>query len=169
MPRFAGFYVPGKVQIIIGTPVGPAAAPVTIPGLPEGIGFPFIATGRGTDEFANATRNTDSVTLEVGTDGEGVFNVTFDRSGTLTLTFKKFSFLNIALSAAHNALTNPISPLLFTLPVKYNDPYAINRNMTARNCIVQRPPDWIAAAQEGENAWVLLAHEADLNHGARVF
>lgn len=169
MPRIAGFYVPGKVQIVIGVPVGPASVPVDIPGLPEGVGFPFTATGRGTDEFATASRTTDSVTLEVGLDGEGVFNVTFDRSGTLTLTFMKFSFLNIALSAAHNAMQNPINPLLFTLPVKYNDPYAVNRSMTARDCVVQRPPDWSAAASEGENAWSLLAHETSFNHGARVF
>ena len=169
MGRNAGFYVAGKVQIIIGTPVGPLAVPVAIPGLPEGVGFPFVMSGRPADEFASADRNTDSVTLEVGTDGEGVFNITFDKSGTMTITVMETSFLNIALSLAHTAMTNEVAPLLFTLPVKYNDPFAISKNVIASNCVIQRPPPMTFGATAGTNAWVLLAHQVEINHGARIF
>lgn len=169
MGRTAGFYVPGAVQIVIGSPFGPGGIPVVIPNLPQGVNFPFVMSGRASDEFANADQNTDTVTQEVGLDGEVVYSVTYDRSGTLTITAMKSSFINIALSLAHKALRNPVVPLVFLLPVKFNDPFAVGKTMNARDCVIQRAPPMSFAATEGTNAWTLLAADMDINHGARVF
>ena len=169
MPRHAGFYIPGAVQILIGSPVGFGGASVAIPGLPPGANFPFVMSGRASDEFASADRSVDSVTMQVGIDGEGVYVVTFDRSGELTVTVMESSFLNIALSTAHNAATNPKNPLLFTLPVKFNDPFALNKSMTARSCVIKRPPPMSFSGTAGTNAWSLLSIDMEINHGARVF
>ena len=168
MPRHAGFYIPGAVQILIGSPVGPLGAAVLIPGLPPGVTFPFIMSGRASDEFASADRSVDSVTMEVGIDGEGVYVVTFDRSGELTITVMESSFLNIALSLAHNALTSN-NPLLFTLPVTFNDPFALNKKMTARSCVIKRPPPMTFSGTAGTNAWSLMSIDMEINHGARTF
>lgn len=169
-PRFAGFYAPGAVTIVIGVPVGPAPfAQVAIPGLEGPAAFPFVLSGRASDEFFTAARNVDTVSMEVGTDGEAVANVTFDRSGTLTLVVMRSSYLNIALSLAHRALENPINPLFFTFPVEYTDPYSIGSNVVAQNCIIQRPADLSLGATQGNNTWTLLSHDTTISHGARTF
>lgn len=169
MPRFAGFYVPGQVNINIGTPVGFGAAEVLVPGLPLGVGFPFDISGRATDEFFNMDQNVDTVTLEAGVDGEVVYSVTYDQTSTVTINVMKSSFVNIALSAAHNAIRNPIEPLLFTFPVRAFDPNAVGRFGEAQNCIVQRNPPLAFGATEGENSFTLLAATSIISHGARVF
>ena len=167
--RNAGFYVPGAVQVILGAPIGLGGLAVVIPNLPAGVGFPFLMSGRASDEFASADQTEDTVSLEVGADGEGVYVLSFNRSGTLVITVMKTSFLNVGLSFAHNAMRNQANPLIFTIPVTYKDPFAIGSKMSAKACVLQRSPPMTFGASVGTNAWTLLTHDLEINHGANAF
>lgn len=168
-PRFAGPYIPGLVQIVVGAPVGPLGANVVIPNLPAGATFPLLITGRASDNFSNASQSTDSVSLTVGADGEVVANVSFDKTGSMTVTLMASSLNNLAFSAAHALLTNPITPVFFTFPVTIKDPNAVGDLVSGANCVFQRAPDHVRGAQEGTNSWVFLSADLRIMHGARIF
>lgn len=169
MPRFAGFYVPGAVTVNIGSPVGFGGAEIIIPNLPIGTGFPLTLSGRAADEFFSMDQNVDTVTSEVGLDGEVVYAVTYDQTAAITFNVMKSSIANIVLSAAHNAMRNPISQLLFTFPVRVFDPNSLGRFGDAQNCVIVRNPPLSFGAAEGENSWSLIAATNTINHGARAF
>lgn len=168
-PRFAGPYYPGLVQIIVGAPTGPGAQAVQIPNLPPGAGFPFLVTGRAADTFVGATQTTDSVTQVVGADGEVVPVISFDKTGTLTITLMQSSLNNLALSAAHFLLTNPVNPIFFTIPLTVKDPYSTGDLVSGANCTIQRAPDYAKGATEGTNAWNFNSADLRILHGARIF
>jgi len=155
--------------VSIGTPLGFGGIPVTIPNLPVGVSFNQILSGRAVDEFFNMDQNVDTVSSEVGLDGEVVYSVTYDQSAAITLTLMKSSTLNIALSLAHNAMRNPLNQLLFTFPVRVFDPNSVGRLGDAQNCVITRNPPLSFGAAEGENSWALIAATHEISHGARVF
>jgi hypothetical protein len=168
-PRFAGPYVPGLVQIIVGAPVGALGAAVIIPNLPQGATFPLLITGRAADNFVNASQTTDSASLTVGADGEAVANISFDKSGAITISLMASSLNNLAFSAAHALMTNSVQPVFFTFPVTIKDPNATGDLVTGANCLFQRAPDYQRGAAEGTNAWTLLSPALRILHGARIF
>ena len=168
-PRFAGPYVPGLVQIIVGAPIAALGAAVVIPNLPPGATFPLLITGRAADSFVTGTQTTDSMSLTVGADGEVVANVSFDKTGSLTISLMASSLNNLAFSAAHALLTNSIAPVFFTFPVTVKDPNAKGDLVTGANCNFQRAPDYTRGAAEGTNSWVLLSAALRILHGARIF
>jgi len=168
-PRFAGPYVPGLVQIIVGAPVGALGAAVIIPNLPQGATFPLLITGRAADSFVTATQTTDTTSFTVGADGESVANISYDKTGSITISLMASSLNNLALSAAHALLSNSVQPLFFTFPVTIKDPNAKGDLVTGANCVIQRAPDYTRGAAEGTNSWVLLSAALRLLHGARIF
>lgn len=168
-PRFAGIYTPGLVQMIIGAPVGPGGIAIVIPNLPAGATFPILITGRANDNFLTATQTTDSEAYNVGADGEVVAVRSFDKTGMFTFTVMASSINNLVFSAAHAALNNPIAPLDFRFPVQATDPASIGDIVTGANCGIQRAPDYVKGAAEGNNAWVFLASDIRIQHGARIF
>ena len=168
-PRFAGFYVPGSVNISIGSPLGPGGAAVVIPNLPLGVSFPFNVTGRATDEFVSGSQTVDTAAMLVGADGEAVVTLSADKSGMITVTLMASSIVNIALTLAHKAMSNPLAPLLFTFPVSVVDPNSLATVFEGNNCVIQRAPDFAFSGTERTNAWVFLTPEYAAAHGARIF
>ena len=168
-PRFAGFYVPGSVNISIGSPLGPGGAAVVIPNLPFGVSFPFNVTGRATDEFVSGDQTVDTATMLTGADGEAVVTLSADKSGMITVTLMESSLVNLALTLAHKALSNPIAPLLFTFPVIVTDPNSLAMVFEGNNCIIKKAPPFAFSGTARTNAWEFLTPEYTASHGARIF
>ena len=169
MSRYAGPYQPGAVQIIIGAPVGPLGVAVVIPNLPAGATFPILVTGRSADSFSSATQTTDTNSMVAGADGEVVHVLSYDPTGSITISVMQSSITNLVFSAAHTAMSNRIAPLAFTFPVTVKDPLAQGDLVTGTNCVIQRAPDHTRGASEGNNAWTFLAADLRILHGARFF
>lgn len=168
--RNAGSYDPSFVQVSIGAPVGPLGLAIpAIPGLPDGVGLPWLVSGFAPDTFVTADRNVDGVTTLVGADGEGVNNISQDASGTITLTLMATSISNIVLSALHAAMTNKLVPVKFVFSVEITDLLSGSTFAFAPDCSVRKVATLERGATLGNNVWTINALNLEIRHGGYVF
>ena len=168
---YEGQYAPKLVTATVGIPQNPLLGNIVIPGLPNGLTFPVIVTGRAADAFFTKTATTDSVSLVSGAEGNNQLVHNHDASGNFTITLQHGSFYNRLLSIVFSAQkligSGQLPP--FTFPVVYRDSNSVPAEThEASHCLIMRNPDVSFGASLGTIAWAFVATEIVSNFGNRI-
>lgn len=117
-----------------------------------------LESGKGPDEFLKSTQVNEEVTLTVGLDGEGVFNIIKDVSRRVSLTFLYTSKGNAQLSAYLLASRKVEGGL--PAPLYCEDRLGTTKQGSLAAMIVKMP-DFAAAKEAGVVVWEFLCFDAD--------
>lgn len=165
-----GIYHPKLVTATIGGPTGFGGIPIQIPGLPQGLQFPFPITGRAADGFFTKARTTDFATLVTGAEGNTSIVLNADQSGNFTITVQHGTIacrvLGILFAAQELIGEGQIPP--FTFPVSYRDNNQLPpETHSGFNCLIARPPDVSFGASLGTLAWMFVSATVISNYSSR--
>lgn len=167
---YEGQYHPKLVTASILAPTGFGGVPIQIPGLPQGLQFPFPIVGRAADGFFTKTRTTDFATLVTGAEGNTSIVINPDQSGNFTITVQHGTLacrvLGILFAAQELIGEGQIPP--FTFPVGYRDNNCTPpETHSGFNCLIARPPDVSYGASLGTLAWSFVSATVISNYGSR--
>jgi hypothetical protein len=165
-----GIHNPVLVSATIGTPLAPGNIAVNIPGLPQGLTFPFPILGKAADGFFTKASSVDFASLVTGAENNTAIVINPNDSGNFTITLQHGTLACRILSILFNAqkLMGLALPI-FTFPVSYRD-----NNCTPAethdgfNCLIMRSPDVSYGAQPGTLAWGFVATTIISNNSSRL-
>jgi hypothetical protein len=115
-------------------------------------GHVFTGFGSG-DDVIQVSRREDSVQLDIGMQGDGVYSQSTDRSGELTISLLAGSATNDFLTAKANA--NDVGSI-FSAPLIITE-VGSETKVTADKCVIQKVPDLNRGAKAGEVEWVFVS------------
>ena len=168
---YEGQYHPKLVTASIGAPLAALGISVDLPGLPQGLQFPFAITGRATDGFFAKTRTTDFASLVTGAEGNTSIVLNPDQSGNFTITLQHGTIgcrvLSILYAAQELIGEGQLPP--FTFNVSYRDNNSTPpETHEGLNCLIARPPDMTFGASLGTLAWSFVAATVISNYSSRL-
>ncbi|GAF71244.1 unnamed protein product, partial [marine sediment metagenome] len=160
---------PKLVTASIGAAV--AVLPIVIPGLPQGLSFPYPITGRAADSFFTTTNNTPMASTQMGAEGNGTLVISADESGVMTISVTAGSAANRILSILFRAQRLIGSGQLpaFSFPVTYRDNNKLPpETHEGINCMIAQQPDVDYGAADGTIPWGFVAVTLISNFSSRV-
>jgi hypothetical protein len=123
---------------------------ITCPGLGSHVATQFVEGSR-----VDVVKDGDAITMTKNSDGGGVFNVTHDESGTITLHMQQTSPTNDYLSSVLS-LQRLTGGGECSVMVKDVNGRSLHHAPSAR---LQKAPDAAYASESGEREWVFLCLE----------
>lgn len=124
----------------------------------------ITATMFGPDTFCKVSRDEDTFTKQVGSDGKVVRSRNRNRSGTIEITLQALSPTNDLLSAMHK-LDEESGTGVAPFQVKDLNTTTL---CSAQNAWVKKPPDMERAKETGVCVWVLDADVINFFVGGEV-
>jgi len=107
----------------------------------------------GGDDVVQVSRREDSVQLDIGMQGDGVYSQSTDKSGEITITLQAGSETNDFLSGKASAGD---AGALFIAPMIVSEA-GTNTRTTADKCTIQKVPDLSKGATAGDVEWVFIS------------
>jgi hypothetical protein len=144
---------------------------VAIPGLPEGLSFPFTISNKAADGFFTKTQTVDNFSLVTGAEGNTSLISNLDASGNFTITVQHGTQACRVLSILFQAqkLIGEGQLPAFTFPVSYFD---INQTPpethSGFDCLIARSPDVSYGASLGTVAWSFVSATIVSNFSSRA-
>lgn len=166
---YQGQHNPVLVTASINAPLAPGNIPVAIPGLPQGLTFPFPIAGKAADGFFTKAVTVDFASLVTGAEGNTGLVINPDSSGNFTITVKHGTVTCRVLSILFKAqqLMGTLLPI-FTFSVSYRDNNMVPpETHDGFNCLIARPPDVSFGANVGDLAWPFVSATIVSNYSAR--
>lgn len=111
----------------------------------------------GSDEFCTIEKAEDDAVYEASADGGGTLNVLRNSEHTVTITLKKTSPANAALSGIH-AAGQLLDQGILIIPVAVVDRGSNGDLFASHQCWLKKLPDESYGRQASEVAWAIGAH-----------
>lgn len=122
-------------------------------------GHVFTGLGSGNDAI-KVERAQDSMSMEIGMQGDATLSQTTDKSGTLTIKLLAGSETNTFLSLKANATD---AGSVFSAPMVITE-VGSSGKVTATKCVIKKIPDFGRGATASEVEWVFISGDVAITH-----